>query len=360
MPFLSNFLKRAAPESYLGVDIGTTSIKVVEVRRSGATPEVVNYGFLESSGYLARSNQALQTSTLKLFEREVVELLKIVLKEMNVQTPDAVASLPVFSAFTTILDFPEMAPADLEKAIPFQAKQYVPLPLSEVALDWMKVGEFADDRGFKHLQVLMISVPQEQIAKYQRIFKLAGLRLGSLELESLSLARIFGGADPTPTVVVDIGSRSTNIAFLDQGTLRFNAQSDFAGASLTQALSTSLGIAAIRAEELKKERGIAAVGPGYELSTLMLPFLDAIINEVRKSIFKYESQFPGAPTMERLILCGGGANLSGIEEYFKKEFDLAVTKAAPFTKFRHPAGMIPMIPELNPVMSVALGLTLGH
>ncbi|OGZ52749.1 MAG: hypothetical protein A3B25_00960 [Candidatus Ryanbacteria bacterium RIFCSPLOWO2_01_FULL_48_26] len=352
------FFRNTSSSSCLGVDIGTTSIKVVEVQRGGKLSRVVNYGFLESGGYLARANQALQTSTLKLFEKEVVELLRLILKEMKVQTTEAVASLPVFSAFTTVLDFPGMSPADLEKAIPFQAKQYIPVPLSEVALDWTKVGEFTDERGFKHMRVLMVSVPQEQIKKYQRIFRLAGLKLSALELESLSLSRIFGGDDPTPTVIVDIGSRSTNIAFLEQGQLRFNAQSDFAGASLTQALATSLGITPLRAEELKKERGIIGVGPGFELSTIMFPFLDAIINEVKSSILKYQSQFPQALKIERLMLAGGGANLAGIETYFEKEFDVPIVKAAPFAQFEYPQDMAPMLSELNPLMSVALGLVL--
>lgn len=352
------FFRNTSSSSCLGVDIGTTSIKVVEVQRGGKLSRVVNYGFLESGGYLARANQALQTSTLKLFEKEVVELLRLILKEMKVQTTEAVASLPVFSAFTTVLDFPGMSPADLEKAIPFQAKQYIPVPLSEVALDWTKVGEFTDERGFKHIRVLMVSVPQEQIKKYQRIFRLAGLKLSALELESLSLSRIFGGDDPTPTVIVDIGSRSTNIAFLEQGQLRFNAQSDFAGASLTQALATSLGITPLRAEELKKERGIIGVGPGFELSTIMFPFLDAIINEVKSSILKYQSQFPQALKIERLMLAGGGANLAGIETYFEKEFDVPIVKAAPFAQFEYPQDMAPMLSELNPLMSVALGLVL--
>lgn len=360
MANIFKFLTSSPRSSFLGVDIGTTSIKIVEVQREGGRPRVVNYGFLESGGYLARANQALQTSTLKLFEKEVVELLRLILREMNVQTTEAVASLPVFSAFVTVLDFPDMSPADLEKAIPFQAKQYVPIPLSEVALDWIKVGESTDERGFKHIRVLLVSVPREQIKKYQRIFKLAGLKLNALELESLSLSRIFGSDDPTSTVIVDIGSRSTNIAFVERGQLKFNAQSDFAGASLTQALATSLGITPLRAEELKKERGIIGAGPGYELSSIMLPFLDAIINEVKNAIFKYQSQFPQSPKIERLILAGGGANLAGIESYFEKELIIPIVKAAPFEKCGYPEDMAPMIPELNPIMSVALGLALNQ
>ncbi|MDP2598649.1 MAG: type IV pilus assembly protein PilM [Candidatus Liptonbacteria bacterium] len=359
MDGLFNFFKQSVSPSYLGVDIGTTSIKAVEVRSGKKRiAEVVNYGFLESSGYLARANQVLQTSSIKIFEKEALELLQVVLREMKPRATDVIASIPTFSAFLTVLDFPAMGPADLAKAMTYQARQYVPLPISEVAIDWMKVGESKDEKGFVHQQILLISVPQEQIKKYQRMFKLAGLNLKALEIESLSLARIFGGTDPTPTIVVDIGSRSTNIAFLEKGQLKFNAQSDFAGASLTQALAASLGINSLRAEELKKERGIVGTGPNYELSTIMLPFLDAIISEVKKARYKYISQFPEAPKLERAILAGGGANLLGIEKYFEREMEIKVVRAAPFTLFEYQPDIEPLVNELNPLMGVALGLAL--
>ena len=343
--------------SCLGVDIGTTSIKVVEVKPGKERPEVVNYGLLESSGYLARANQALQTSALKIFESDIVELLKTVLREMRPGTTQAVASLPPFAAFTTVFDFPAMDPKEIEQAIIYQAKQYVPLPLAEVALDWMKVGEYQDDKGFAHAKILLISVPKEQISKYQNMFLAVGLALRELELESLSIARIWG-TDATPSIVLDIGSRSTNIVFLEDGKLVWTAQSDFAAASLTQALSSGLNINPLRAEELKKERGVIGTGPNYELSTIMLPFLDAILNEVKKAQFAYQTQFPAAKPAERLILSGGGANLLGIEQYCAREFNIPVVKANPFSRFSYAPAVDPLVPELNPIMTVALGLGL--
>lgn len=350
-----NLFQRSMFPEYLGVDIGTTSIKVVEVKQGKQGPRITNYGFLESSSYLARANQALQTSSLKIFESDVVELLKTIVREMGTSTKAALASLPPFSVFTTLLDFPEMDPKEVEKAMMYQAKQYVPLPLSEVALDWIKIGEYQDDKGFSHQKILLISVPQEQIKKYQHMFQLAGLSLRALEIESLSLARIFGG-DPTPTMIIDIGSRSTNTVFMENGQLTWNAQSDFASSSLTQALSTSLGINPLRAEELKKERGIVGTGPNYELSTIMLPFLDAIISEVKKAQFVYAEQFPTGKKPERIILSGGGADLLGIEKYFQREFGIPIVKASPFLKFEYPPEIEPLVGELNPIMSVALGL----
>jgi len=347
-----SFLKN---DSYLGIDIGTTSIKIAEVQAGKKGPRVVNYGILESSGYLARANQALQTSGLKIFETDAVALLKALIKELGTTTKDAIASLPPFEVFMTLVDFPAMEAKDVAKALVYQAKQYVPMPLSEVALDWMKVADYQDDKGFAHQKILLISVPQEQIKKYQRMFNAAGLRLRALEIESLSVARIFAG-DPISTTIIDIGSRSTNIMFMEKGILMWSAQSDIAASSLTQALATSLGINPMRAEELKKERGIMGTGPNHELSTIMIPFLDAIVSEVKRADYRYRQQFPMATATERIVLTGGGANLSGIEKYFEKEFGIPVVKATPFSRFEYPESIATFIPDLNAPMTVALGL----
>ncbi len=352
---MANFLNFFQKDAYLGVDIGTTSIKMVEVKAGKKMPRITNYGILESSGYLARANQALQTSGLKIFEADVVALLKALVKELGTSTKDVIASLPPFEVFMTMVDFPAMDAKDLEKALLFQAKQYVPLPLSEVALDWMKIGDYQDEKGFGHQKILLISVPQEQIKKYQHMFQSAGLRLHALEIESLSVARIFSG-DPTATIIVDIGSHSTNTIFMEKGALAWSVQSDLASASLTQALTSSLGINPMRAEELKKERGISGTGPNYELSTIMMPFLDAIMNDVKKATYNYQQQFPAASKAERVVLAGGGANLIGIEKYFEREFSVPVVKTAPFSRFEYPQDITPFIPDLNPRLTVALGL----
>ncbi len=350
-----NIFKNALSPTYLTVDIGTTSIKAVEINGGGKSPRIVNYGLLESSGYLARANQALQTSSLKIFEEDVVALLKTLLREMGISSKEAYASLPLFSVFTAVLDFPPMDEKEIARAIVYQARQYVPLPLEEVALDWLKVGEYQDEKGFSHQKILLISVPREQIKRYQRIFSAAGLTLRALEIESLSIVRLLAG-DPTPTTIIDIGSRSTNIIFMEQGNLTWNSQSDFASFSLTQALASSLHINPVRAEDLKKEKGIVGTGPSYELSTIMLPFLDVIINEVKKAQFVYSEQVGSAKKAERIVLSGGGANLTGIDKYFEREFGIPVVKIAPFSKFDYPDNLSPFIPELGPIMGVALGL----
>lgn len=352
------FLKQQVAPHYLGVDIGTTSIKIAEVDQGDQLPRLVNYGLLESQNSLSRANVAFQTSTLKLFDDEVRKLLDVLLKKMKPKTTDVIASLPTFAAFTTVLSFPIMTDGELKKTIAFQAKQYVPLPMDEVAIDPFKVGEYEDDKGFKFQQILLVSVPLEQIKKYQKLFKDVGLNLKVLEIEGMSLARSLVSSDPTPTLIVDIGSRSTAIGIVEKGILKFTAQSDYASASLTQAVSASLNINPLRAEELKRERGIAGTGPNYELSTIMLPFVDVILNEVKRAQFNYEAQFPTSPKLERVILSGGGANLMGIEKYVSAQLGLPAVKASPCGRFEYNQMLDPLVPELNPLLSVSLGLAL--
>lgn len=351
-----NFLNKNTKD-YLGVDIGTISIKIAEVRSGKKLPELVNYGILESESSLVRAT-AFQTSSLKIFEDEAVDFLKLLLSRVNFGTKTAIASIPTFSAFTTVLSFPDMSPKELENAISYQARQYIPIPLSEAALDWVKVGEYQDDKGFKNIQILLISVPKENIKKYQQIFSAAGLTLKALEIESISLVRALTQGDPTPSFILDIGSRSSSILIAEKGQLKFSGQTDFGGASLTQGLASGLNINPIRAEELKKERGIINTGPNQELSTIMLPFLDGIINEVRRVEFSYRNQFPKAPKIERLILAGGGSNLLGIQKYISDQIGIPVVKAAPLTRFEYPGLIEPLVPELNLKFSVALGLPL--
>jgi len=346
-----------ASENVLGIDIGTTSIKIAEVHHT-QVPEVVNYGLLEAGDYLGRANSALQTSSLKLFERETTELLKLLVGRMGTHTQDALLSLPLFAYFYTVIDLPQMTDVEIGKNIEHQARQYVPFPAAELFVEWVRIGEYEDERGMRHTQVFFLAIPREQIQRYRAIVEGAGLRLVALEMESMSTIRSLAGNDATPTIILDIGSRSTAITFTSGGRIAFAAQSDFAGASLTQSIASSLNINPRRAEELKREKGIAGTGVDYELSTIMMPFLDVILNEVKKARFSYESQFPFSPKLERIILTGGGANLKGIDRYVKQELELPVGTAAPFSRFSYPPALELVLHEMNPRFSVALGLAL--
>ncbi len=353
-----NFFSRLfGSERRLGVDIGTASIKIVEVTQSGNGKTVLhNYGYLESAEYLERSNAAFHASTLQLDERTMGQYLRALVKQSNLRDAPCVASIPAFHAFTTLIETPPLSDKELAQSIPLQAKQYIPLPMSEHNLDWMNVGERVDDDGTKKIQLLLIAIPKEVVARYQTIFKNAGLDLASLELESVSLARALTTGKPGLSLIMDIGSRSSSVAVAQNGLLQFAAQTDFAGASLTQTIATGLKLGMQRAEEMKRHRGLAAEGGEYELFTLLQPIVDAIINEGKRVKSNYETAHRA--TIDRVIISGGGANLPGLDRYVAQELGLVCEHADPFARLELPAGMDAVQSELGPLFSVAVGLGL--
>ncbi|MBI3638587.1 type IV pilus assembly protein PilM [Candidatus Wolfebacteria bacterium] len=341
-------------KSFLGIDIGTTSIKVAEISKSSKQPRLTNYGILESFGHLKRLNDAFQTSSLKLAVRGTVLMLKTLLKKADFGTEDVIASIPAFSAFVTVLELPGMSPQETESALKFQIPQYIPLAPEEMSIDWQKIEETEDEKGMVKQRILLTAVPNEKVAAYKEIFKQAGLKLKYLEVESLSLIRALAPGGDSASLVVDIGSRATNIVVARQGLLKYNYQTDFAGFSLTQAVANGLQIDIKRAEEMKKQRGILVKTVNQELSTLTLPFLDVIINEVKRSRDNYEKS--GDAKVERIVLAGGGAKMLGIEDYFSEQIGLPAAVGNPFVQVAYSAEVEPMIKDLAPSFSVAVGL----
>ena len=348
-----NFLKSLFSfGSVLGVDIGTASIKAVEIAKNSPKPRLKNYGILNTYGHLDRFNSAIQTNSLKISENETAELLKKLIKKTKFSSRNAIASIPAFSAFITLIEMPMMSEAEINKSMAFQVKQHIPLPISDVAIEWIKIGE-RDEAGSLKQQILFISIPKEIISRYQNIFKMAGLNLMALEVESISLVRALA-IDPKTTIIADIGAYSTNIIVTENYFLKSEATTDFSGTSLTQAIANGLEISPKRAEELKKTKGLKATGGEYELSTLPQPYLDVIIGEVLRAKDDFEKNYDNK--VERVLLAGGSANLIGIEEYFKEQIDVPVDIGNAFARLSYSSEMNILAKELNPELAVAIGL----
>jgi len=347
------------PSSFLGVDIGTTSIKAVELSKGSQNPVLVNYGLLESYGHFERSNNVIQANSLKISPKEAAFLLKSLVKSARFKSNVAIASIPSFAAFITLIEMPVMSDEETNKAMSFQIGQSVPLPLSEIAVDWIKVGERTDENGFAKQQIALIAIPNEIIDRYKSLFKEAGLSLKALEVENLAYIRSVIGGDQTPTIILDMGDRSSNITVVEQGFLKHNTQIDYAGDSLTRAISKGLGISYKRADELKKQRGIAGAGAGeYELSTLELPFLDVIINEVKKVKDNFESNF--GSKIQRILIIGGSANLIGIEKYVESQLNVPTALGNGLLFVDIPSQLSVVEKELKVRFATAIGLAIKN
>lgn len=343
------------PPRILGIDIGTTAIKAVGLSREDGVVKLETYGILENYGHLERSNDAIQTSSLKILDEVTAEMLKRLLVEMKPSTRNCAMSIPIFSAFVALMDLPNLSLKELSQAIPFEARQYVPIPINEVALDWQILGPTPGQEGQK-MQVLLVAVPQDIIVKYQRIAGLAGLNLKILEIETIAASRAIVGPDPSTLILIDIGSRATVISVVDEGYVRITRSIDMAGGDLTQVIANGLGVSSVRAEMLKKSRGLLSGAGEENLAALMTPLLDVMISEAQKLGALWTERTKR--DVKKVILTGGSANIQGLAEYFGRGLEKETIVGNTFSQVQYPPAIAPLLNTIGPTFVVAVGLAL--
>ena len=331
---------KSKKESSLGVDIGTSSIKIVELK-SGAKDkiELTNYG----EG-VVRADVVLQSSSSKLSVAQASDIIREIIRVANIKETKAIMSLPVFSGFSTVISLPQMPEAELNQAILYEAKKYIPLPLSEVQFEWVKIN------STKNTNILIVAVTNELINKYNEIAKLSGLTLSYLELDTFSLARSLIGKSDGSSLIINIGSRNTTLSVVEGEWPIFTRNLDVSGFEFSKLIASSQGVDFARAEGLKKEKGINA-GEG-----VLLPLLDSIFLEGRRMIV--ENSSPERMPVNKIIISGGSSKMPGLLEYASKSIGQKVVMGFPFNGIIYPEALKPILQELAPSFDVAVGLAL--
>ena len=359
---LFDFLK---PKSYLGIDIGTSSIKVVELSKSRDTYKLENYGaatFFSENEFLPM--EVYEQNALKIPDEQVAELLKKVIAETGITAKRAAISLPVFSAFSTIIELPPMPEDEMEKAIQFEARQYVPIPVSEVSLASVVIGEERPKQGQtataaqakKRLEILLVAVPNEIKNKYRHIAELAGLELIAIEMETFPLARALLRGVRDVVAIVDVGARSTDICIVDNGVARISHNFDSAGIDVTKAYGSLWRVDLAEAEKNKKAAGLDLTPGQLAGAGEVLMVVDGIISETSRIISSYFNKT--GRNVSGVVLAGGSAQMRGILERFKDGLGLDVVIGNPFEGLIYPRELKETLTKFGPSYAVAVGLAM--
>ena len=349
--------------SYIGIDIGTSSVKMVQLKLEENKAKLETYGFLDNFGTFEFSDNSSRIGKLKVPDEKIVEVIKKIIREAGVNTSEVVMSVPVFSTFSSIIEFPEIAEEEIAKAIPFEARQYIPVPLEEVILDWSIVGKKLNKEGvgasaLKQFvtQVILVAIPKDIAFKYSHIAEAAGLKLIALEAESFAMARSLVGNDKMPVLILDVGFKHTSISIIDKGCVMVNRGIDTGSSEMTRAISQGLGIDFNRAELLKKQNGLMQTGTETGVSKLIMPIVDIISNEMFRLINIYAQK--NSRRIEQIIITGGGAEVYGITEYLEKYLNLKVLTGNPWARIAYNPELEASLHEIGPFFSVATGLAM--
>ena len=348
----------------LGIDIGTASIKVVELQKKGQRFELSNYGLFELKSAVSDSQATAGRGILKLPDEEIIWGIKEVLRKGGIKSVDVVASIPSFSTFSTIIEMPYLSEQDLAKALPFEAKKYIPIPLNEVVLDWSIIdissmnpvpGKSGPGSKPTTVDVFVAAVPKDETVRYQRIMKGAGLNLRALELENTALIRALLGNDLSPTAIINIGGRSTSIVIINKGYERVSHNYEIGGFEITKSIARSLNVSLGKAEDLKRKIGLKPSDENI-VNEAMTSLIDMMVFETKKTISNYESS--QNVKISKVLLVGGLSNMPHFMEYFKKKLNMNVYGANAFARVVYPQQLSPVIQELANAFAIAAGLAM--
>ncbi len=341
--------------SFLGVDIGTSSIKIVQLTKHKNTYKLDTYG--EIQFFDKGSKEELEEQSLKMLDDQVADLLKSIVKETGAKAKKASMAVPVFSSFSTIMEMPDLEKNELKKAIEFQARQYVPAPIDQLTLSSVIVKREDGQQGKKgKIQVLLVAIPNEVKLKYTNIASLSGLELMALEMETFPMARSILKGRKDTVLIVDIGLKSTNYCIADEGFVKLSHNYDISGASLTQAFLDFAGGDYKKAENLKKTMGLKMTPGQMEAASDIFGYINSIIIEADRIMNEFFNK--NAKRVQSVVLSGGSAWMPGLLEYFQDKLNVNVSVANPFAGLVYPKELEETLKEIGPSFAIAIGLAM--
>ncbi|MBI4118172.1 MAG: type IV pilus assembly protein PilM [Parcubacteria group bacterium] len=361
LDFIDDLLKRK-DKSVVGVDIGSSSIKVVQLKKRGGKAVLETYGELSLGPY---ANLEVGQAT-KLPQEKVSEALIDLMREANVDAVAGGLAIPLSQSLLSIIEIPLVSERKIADMVPLEARRYIPVPISEVTLDWRIVPELdstsrvaegeGDKAALKKVKVQIAAIHNEVISRYSNIAATSGLAIDFLEIEAFSLIRALDIRAREAVLIIDIGAGSTKVV-IAEGELPFRSHIINRGAQdITQALSKSLGVSVLKAEEMKRTVGLTDGVENQNTRDVIRLIMQGIFSEANRILLDYERSYSVA--VSKVILSGGGALLRGTLELAKENFEVEVALAHPFANINIPAFMEGTLKEAGPSFSVALGIAM--
>jgi len=354
MGLFDNLFGKKKGTSVIGVDVGSSSLKVVQLRRQGGTAVLETYGELALGPYAGSEvGQATNLSAEK-----IAETLRDLLREANVTSVNAGVSIPFSRSLLTLVELPRRDDAGEQKTvIELEARKYIPVPVSEVQLDWFILPDQIPEGGEvpQKVKVLLVAVHNDELALLENVVKGANLAASFYEIEIFSTIRSVVDEPVKPILVLDIGASATKVYVVERGVVALSHNIPQGGQDVTRTIASAHNIPVKQAEELKKQRGFSAGEGGYSRETIELVF-SRIFEEAKRALTQFETAH--GRSVSQIVLTGGGGVTKELIAYAQSFFSIEVKIADPFGKTQAPAFMRPVLEEIGPEFAVAVGLAL--
>jgi type IV pilus assembly protein PilM len=300
---------------FFGLDIGSSAVRAVQLRGSGAVKALDVYGQIPIDGNITLSDS-------KADQQKVSQIIKEFIHQVGISSKNVAVNLPSNRVFTTVTDMDRMSPSELAKAINYQAESFIPTPPDQSKIDWAIIGDSPKDP--KKIEVLLTSVPNEFIETRLDMLESVGLNVIAFEPDGLALTRAVVPVDVvTPQMIVDIGSKATDIVIAMNSAPHLSRAIPTGSEAIIRAAVQNLHIEPQQAEQFVLKFGLGKDKLEGQVYAAIISTVEALMSEIEKSIKFFQSRYPNNK-LERIIVTGGASTLPELPLYIANRFGISV------------------------------------
>ncbi|GIW40434.1 MAG: pilus assembly protein PilM [Candidatus Binatia bacterium] len=343
---LSELNPLRSQEPYLCADIGSASIKLLEVRPAGGSVAVTAFGTAPTPPGAVHSSSVQDPSV-------VAEALRTVVEAKKMRARKAITAVPGPAVIIKRMSFPAQSPEELESAVLYEAGNFIPEDLENVSLDYQVVGTSEDGKRF---EVLVVAAKRDIVMSYVDALRAAGLQPVVVDVDHFALENMYeANYDPgsaNVVALVHIGARFSSINILKKGVSSFTGDVPVGGRDVSELLVRELGIEMADAETLKTGGSLRSVPP-ERAEEVLRSAAETLVDEIHHAL----GFFWTAATDEAIdvvYLSGGSVRIPGLAEILGQRLEVPVEVAKPFARIPHPGS--PTFEEAAPVLAVVAGL----
>lgn len=350
-------------EAVVGIDIGSSTIKALEVEQKGNTLRVLNAAVEPMPPGSCRDGVITNVE-------EVARTVKSVLRAAGARGAQAVTAISGSQVIVRQVQFPKMTEAALRKSIKYEASKFVSAPMEESVVEFEILGD-ADDAG--QMNVMLVAAPKDMVESRVSVLEQAGVEPVAVDVESFALLRSLVSLRPYASgiegtlALVNLGATHTDVNIACQGEFALTRNVPIAGESITNSIRSVFNISQEEAEQMKREMAIPtdlardAGSADSRVWRAAQPVIEDLLREIRRSINFHQQQFPEnseSAQIGKVLLCGGTALIAGIGEYFTAKLGIPTEVVDVFADSVLSTGelMPEFVPKYSPVLAVVVGL----
>jgi type IV pilus assembly protein PilM len=314
----------------LGLDITTSSIKLIELAMAGGQYRV--------EAYAAEPTPPNAMNEKTIVDPEAVgEGIRRAIKRSGAKSREVAIAIAGDAAITKVIQMPKgLRDSDLEAQVEMQADQYIPFPMEEVSYDFEVLG--ASEKDADSIDVLLVASRTDNVDQRRAAVAAAGLTARIVDVEAFAhenACRLMthqmpdGGIDRT-IAVVDFGASSTTFSVLHNLKVTYTRDFSFGGQQLTEEIMRTYGLTMEEAGRAKKEGGLPA---NYQAEVLD-PFIDDMTQQVSRSLQFYLASGTGREQPDKILVCGGCGNVPGVADVIQSRVGIRAEKGDPLGQMK--------------------------